>query len=56
MFIKKSVVQVVSVIKDDEHQIDDEGTREALQRANRETEAKAILERTSAPKEPRTEN
>jgi len=38
MIIKKSKVKIVDVIKDDEHDIDDEGTRDAMKRASDELE------------------
>lgn len=43
MIVKKGKVEIVDVIKDDEHAIDDEGTRKAMERAGKETNWAQIL-------------
>ena len=38
MIVKKGKAEIIDVIKDDEHAIDDEGTRKAMKRAGQENE------------------
>ncbi len=43
MIVKKGKVEIVDVIKDDEHAIDDEGTRKAMERAGEQPTLAEVL-------------
>jgi hypothetical protein len=48
MLVKRGKVEIMDVIKDDDHNLDDEGTRKAMDKAAKSLENKKTVEETKA--------
>lgn len=56
MLIKKSSVEIIDVVSDMEHNIDDEGTRKALAQAKEKVATSSTIKKSESKEDAKVEN